>query len=133
MAIDVDTVATDADLDDLLGGQLLAHVRMLPQSWGDAKRARQHALDVTLEALVRRTPPIRTTDISDVSELKRAVLYGAAAKLYEVGLTTANEGEVFHSKWQHYEMMFRREIDNVVITSPYNERIVSRSPSISRR
>lgn len=133
MAIDVDTVATDADVDIELGGQLLAHVTLLPQDWTDIKAFRQRALDIATDALKRRTPPIFESDISDVTELRRAVVYGSCEKLYELALTNAADGEVFHAKWMHYKAMFRREVESLVITGPQSQRIVSRSPSISRR
>lgn len=133
MAIAIASVATDAHVDDELGGQLLAHVRMLPQGWTDIEPLRQRALDIVVDALRRRTPPVFETDIADVTELRRAVVYGACAKLFEIAITAAGEGQVFALKWEHYERMFRREIESLVITGPEQQRIASRSPSISRR
>ena len=133
MTIDVEDVATDAQLNALLLGQLTANIKLLPVALADASTLRQWALDRTLQRLKRRTPPIFEADISDVTELRDAVLFGAAEKLFEGALSSAADGQVFHAKWQYYSAQFNSEINNLIVTGPAQERISSRGPSITRR
>lgn len=133
MTISVDDVLTEAALDEYLGGQLTATVNLMPAGWTDAEPARQWALDRVLQSLKRRTPPILEGDIADVTELRDAVIFGAASRLYDIALTSAGESEVMFHKWREYDRKFNAELSSMVITGPASERIVSRSPSIMRR
>jgi hypothetical protein len=89
MAIDVDTVATDAHLaDHVMGASNLQNIIPDEPDWQDddgqktAKRARETALAIVLQALGRRRPPIFDSDLLDVTELRLAVCYRALADLY---------------------------------------------------
>jgi hypothetical protein len=133
MTIDVDTVCTDAELDEFLGGALTRTLNMLPGEWADSEPARAYALRRTLQSLERRTPPVFEQDISDVTELHDAVVFGACARLYDLGITSAGESEVMFHQARRYEQKFRDEVASLVLTGPTNERIASRAPSIFRR
>lgn len=133
MAIDVETVCTDAQIDTHLGGKLTASVNLLPTAWeGTALPARAEALRRTLLSLSRRTPPIRESDISDPTELHDAVLFGSISHMFDAQITSGAESEVLYLQARNYEKRFERELASLVITGPASERIVSRAPSISR-
>lgn len=133
MTIDVDDVCTDAQLDEFLGGALTKTLNLLPGEWADGEPARAYALRRTLQSLERRNPPIFEDDISDVTQLMDAVLFGAAARIYDLGITGAGESEVMFHQARRYESKWEREVASLVITGPESQRIVSRSPSIMRR
>jgi hypothetical protein len=96
MTIDVETVATDADLEVYTLGR--ANLQsLLPDEWFDetlnrksAANARQQALDDILATFKQRRPAITDSDLADVTELKPAVCYGALAILYQ-GAATHDE------------------------------------------
>lgn len=133
MTIDVESVCTDAQLDEYLGGKLTAGVNLLPTEWADASPARQYALRRTLQALARRSPPILEGDISDVTQLHDAVLFGACARLYDLAMTAGGESEVFYLQSKRYDQKFRDELASLVITGPELQRVVSRAPALYRR
>ncbi len=133
MTIDVESVCTDAQLDEYLGGRLTATLNLLPSSWDDASPARSFALRRTLQALGRRSPPILEGDISDVTELHDAVLFGAVARLYDLAMTSAGDSEVFFHQARRYDQKFRDELASLVITGPQLQRAVSRAPALYRR
>lgn len=89
MALDVDLVATDAHLaDHVMGKSNVDNLIPDEPEWLDengvksAKRARQTALNVILQSLARRRPPIFDTDLVDVTELRLAVCYRALADMH---------------------------------------------------
>lgn len=133
MAISLDSVCTEEQLDDYLGNRLTATLNLLPGGWTDAEPARSYALRRTLQSLERRTPPVREGDISDPTQLRDAVIFGACARIFDLHITAANESEVFFHQAKRYESKFTNEVNSLVITGPASERIVSRAPSISRR
>lgn len=133
MTIDVDTVCSEAELDEYLGGALTKTINLLPGEWADSEPARAYALRRTLQTLSRRTPPIFEEDISDATELHDAVVFGACARIYDLGITGAGESEVMFHQARRYEAKWQSEVQSLVITGPASQRIASRSPSISRR
>ena len=92
MTLDVDSVATDEDLEQYtLGADRLQSLLATTDWWVDladeakgktAKPARQKALDLVLKALDRRRPRISPEQLLDVTQLKDAVCYGALEILY---------------------------------------------------
>jgi hypothetical protein len=111
MTIDVDTIASDAALDEYLGGQCFTGFSLCPKSWeGSLKPARQYALDEALRLLARAYPAIAETDITDTSVLKRAILVGAAARLYELAVAQAVDPSVF----LYREKAYRKQLDDEV-------------------
>lgn len=133
MTIDVETVCTDAQLDEYLGGKLLASVNLMPVGWDDASPARAFALRRTLQSLGRRSPPIREGDISDPTQLFDAVVFGACARLYDLGMTSGGDSEVFYMQAKRYDQKWRDEMASLVITGPELQRVVSRAPALYRR
>lgn len=72
MALDVNTIATDAHLADEVGSERLTKLQPKVAD-RDARRAK--ALEDVLEALKGRSPPIYWNTLSDPTELKSAVVY----------------------------------------------------------
>lgn len=115
MAIDVEDVATDADLEAYtLGKSNLQD--LLPGEWLDdaageklATIARQRALDFVLSKLANRRPPIRENDLTDLSELKTVVCYGALEILYRGAITHDESPNAGRAK--AFGQMFRSELD----------------------
>ncbi len=133
MTIDVDTVCTDEQLDEFLGGHLTTSQNLRPQAWTDCRPARQHALDRILGALRRRTPPIRETDLQDVTELRTAVKLGAAEHLHMLAATSGDAAEVFAFKAKKYAQDFESEINGLTPTLVGSLRGSTYSFGISRR
>lgn len=131
--MDVETVCTESDLADYLGDQLTGQMRILPAGWTDATKARQQALDDVLEALRRRTPPIREGDLVLPTELKRCVQYGAEKWLYWHSLSTAGDGSILAFKFKEAEKRFEREITGLTPTVTSVLRGNASSFSIARR
>ena len=111
---DVDTVATDGDLEDLLGQKTLAE--LTPDSWGgSAKNARAEAFERVLTALAAKNPPVYEHDLADLSELKRVVVIGAAAELY--GESMHSDGDAFHLQHRRYEKRFAATLQALSVTT----------------
>ena len=133
MTIDVESVCTDTQLDSYLGGKLNATVNLMPVGWTNAAPAREYALRRTLQSLERRSPPIRVGDISDPTQLHDAVVFGACARLYDLGMTSGGESEVFYLQAKRYDQKWCEEMESLIITGPESQRIASRAPAIYRR
>ncbi len=118
MTIAIDTVCTEEQLDEYLGGQLAAQTALVPKGWDDAAPARQFALDETLDSLKRRRPPIREADITDATELRRAVLYGASARLYDLAISNGGDAEMWVVKHRAARKLFEAEVAGLDITGP---------------
>jgi len=131
--MDVESVCTEAELASYLAGQLTGQTRLLPPDWPDATQARQQALDEVLEALRRRVPPIREGDLSNVAELKRAVLYGAEKWLLWHSLTSAGPDSVFAFKYSVAAKRFEAEMAGLTPTVTGILRGNATSFAISRR
>ncbi len=129
---DVDLVATEADLEDEIGGTTaLANIR--PPDWTDCERARQRAFDRVIAALARRTPPIREGDLARMAELRDAVIYGALAILYSQAMTTGDEDALFTSKRDYYDKRFADEIAGLTPTLAGDLRGATQSFAVERR
>jgi len=111
--LDVEDVATDADLEDYTLGR--ANLQdLLPEEWLDealnrksAAQLRLRILEDVLTLLKQRRPPIRDTDLTDLSELKQAVCFGTLATLYQGAATHENSPHVARAK--SYLSMFTAE------------------------
>jgi hypothetical protein len=119
----VDTVATDADLQVWTGGKRKLQ-DLLPDEaeWfqtpasdydydGNPKVAtipRQRALDDVLVSLAKRRPPIRESDLLDVTQLRNAVVYGALAIVYGAAVQHEDSPNVERAKT--FRKMFADEV-----------------------
>lgn len=131
MAIDVDTIATDADLSNEVGGATkLANV--IPADWsGSAKPARTAALEEILLTLSRRTPPIQEADLQIPAELKTAVVLGALERLYRRAMLES--GDHFDAQRRIYERRYSAELLNVTPTVSDGGRATTFGIAIHRR
>lgn len=131
--LDVDTVATDGDLADELGGTD-ALQNLVPKSWlGKAEKARQIALDDVLRTLATRTPPIAESDLADASELQRCVVLGACADLYMRAMTVGDAQDVNANKHRHYRAEYKSHRDSLRPTVSITARPGPRSIAFHRR
>lgn len=133
MTVSVDDVCTEAQLTLALGGQTADSTGLLPRAWTNCAPARQSALDSVLARLRSRTPPIRDTDLADVTELRPAVIEGAKMHLYELAMSSAADGALFLEKWRIAEKRFRAEMDGLSPTLIDGLRGPARSFSFARR
>lgn len=115
MAIDVDDVCTEADLEShTLGRSNLQDI--IPNDWLDetlgrksAAQARQQVLTEILGMLRMRRPPILETQLADLTELKLCVCFGTLAMLY-MGAAT-NEDSPYMKKAKHFYDRYKTERD----------------------
>ncbi len=114
MAIDIEDVCTDADLEKYtLGKSNLQDLLPDDDEWrGDTGKtaaiARQRTLEVVLSSLARRRPPIRENDLSDLSELKTVTCYGSLEMLYNGAIRHEDSPNVGRAK--RFGQMFRDEL-----------------------
>lgn len=130
MTISVDTVAIDADLENELGGHQ-ALQNLLPHGWSNAQPARQWALNDVLDDLSDRTPPIVEADISNVADIKRAVVLGAVAHLYGHNITTGDDVHAHHER--RFRKMYEAKKRSTRPTSTYGERTAPGAIALHRR
>lgn len=106
MALDVDTILTDAELIEFLPNQATTGIELKPGDWDDLKPARQYALDRVLEAFRRRDPPIFEEDLQTPSQLKQVIRDGAAARLFRLAMTSGDKSDLFVENTHYYEELF---------------------------
>ncbi len=108
MAIEVESVATDADLAGELGSaEALDNLVTDPEADPSTTLvARQNALRDVVDGLRNRVPPIYDSELSDVTELSRVVVYGALARLYRNNITTGTEEDVSAAKHKIYQRLY---------------------------
>ena len=105
MALDVDTILTDAELIEFLPGAETGQ-ELKPRAWTDLKPARQYALDRVLEAFRRRDPPIYAEDLATPSQLAPVIRDGAAARLFRLAMTSGDKTDLFVENAHYYERLF---------------------------
>lgn len=133
MTIDLEDVCTEAQLAEHLGVQTIDSIGLKPRGWDTCEPARRAALDKVIAALKSRTPPIRDTDLADVTELRNAVLFGAKAHLYELAMSSATEGALFLEKWRIAHKQFTDEVRGLAPTLTDGIRGPAMSFSYARR
>lgn len=133
MTINVDDVCTHAELvAHVLSARALAE--LLPdEARGSSTQARQNALDAVLSALRRRSPPIRESDLDDVTDLKQAVILGTMRELHFAGIVTASEGDRHWAKWKSYRDRFDDEISGMSVSVGGGSEGAPSSFSVERR
>lgn len=115
---DVETVCTHAELAEELaaGSEGLARLAKLTGSVDDGSGSttapmRQRAMEETLKAFYRRTPPIEEQHLRDKSQLRDAVIYGALERLYEEASGSAEDAYAMKAK--SFGRRFRNEVSNM--------------------
>lgn len=132
VTIDIETVCTHQDLADETPGGVDELRNIIPlNANGSSLLYRQKALRDTLEALARRTPPIRQGDLQDVTELRAAVAYGALEQLYLSAITGPDS--VFALKHKHFAGKFKAETSGLTPTVGGGSRGSAFSFSTERR
>ena len=120
MTIDIETVATDGDLENEIGGP--DALRNLRTELARSSTARRLALADVLLSLKFRTPPILESDIADPTELNQVVVYGALAKLYLQNVTTGDAEDVNFAKHKLYEKQYSSRLYALRPTVPVSLR-----------
>lgn len=114
MAISIDSVLTHQELADEVGGTQVLEPLLSKQleetvTVGDRTKAiREAALSEVLDALRVRVPPINEGDLSDVTQLRRSVLFNALARIYRMSMSV--EGDAFYLLWSDYSKRYKAEI-----------------------
>jgi len=112
---DIDLYCTHGDLADEVGGARKLAKLIPPDDVDDATSlVRTQALRDVYKALKRRTPPVFESQITDPSELKDAVAYGALMRLYRSAMTTPDD--VNASLFREYRGHFETEILSMRLT-----------------
>lgn len=101
--LDVETIATDADLIAEVASKARLDRAMPSQTQRDAVRVA--ALEDVLFALATRSPPIRDTMLAHPAELKKAVVYRALTKIFLSAV--AVEGDVHATLHRAYEREYQ--------------------------
>lgn len=114
--IDVDDVATDEDVRNHEGLTEDRFLDLLPEGVTDAETFRQSALERTMKILKRRVPPLSDASIGLPVELRDAVIFGTLERIYFSAMTTAEDGNVFRAKWEHYKGEFNEEVAAMKVT-----------------
>jgi hypothetical protein len=111
MTIAVDTVCTHAQLQTEIGSAREIARLIPPELSASSATFREAALADVIKALSRRAPPVYEADLADVTDLRDAVAYGAAERLYRLSLTGAADTDAQAAKWRYYRDRFRDELD----------------------
>lgn len=123
MTIDVETVCTHKQLGaEVLGIERLSLLTGTIAA-DSSVAVRQRALDDVLTLLEKRTPPIFASTISDASQLRNSVAFGALERLYREAMT--NDKDVFAVKRRIYEKKFNSEVSTLMIDTPDGARTAS--------
>lgn len=113
---DVNLYCTHSDLADELGGA--RKLRLLQPPDADQEDptllVREQALRDVLKSLARRTPPILETQLSDFTELKDAVCYGALMRLYRAAITA--DGDVHSALYNAFKKRFSEELQGLRVS-----------------
>jgi hypothetical protein len=135
MTLNVETVATDANLQDELGGAAaLANLVADPDADPSITlQARTLTLAEVLSHLANRTPPVRPEYLSNASELGSVVVYGALARLFRNNITTGGMDDVNAAKHRIYQKLYESSL--IALRPSQNQSVRSGSSSIgfSRR
>ena len=108
--LDPDASCTDAQLDEFLGGKIRGAATILPATWESAKPARRFALETVMAHLRRLPVPVYEYHLQDPTELRNAVLFGAAAHIYVLAMTRGGDIELFAKMATYYQDKFDTEV-----------------------
>jgi hypothetical protein len=112
--MNVETVLTHDQLANAPGLGPAALANILAKSFGGSSATvREEALRLTLKTLSRRSPPIWEESISDPTELRDAVMYGALEIIYGAAMTTAGVDSIFAMKRKTYDDRFKAELQGL--------------------
>lgn len=112
--LDVDTIATDADLIAEVASKARLDRAMPDITQRDAIRAR--SLQDVVDALGTRSPPLRDTDLADPNELKQAVVYRSLSKIFLSAV--AVDGDVHSTLSRAYEREYQAGVRRSYTLAP---------------
>ena len=104
--LNVDTIATDADLIAEVASQARLDRAMKDVTQRD--KVRKAALQDVVDALMTRSPPLREAELSDATELKRAVVYRSLSKIFLSAI--AVENDVHATLQRNYEREYQAAV-----------------------
>jgi hypothetical protein len=99
MALAVDSICTDTDLANQVGG--LSELNRINKDQPTRDVFRQAALADAIAALASRAPPLHETDLANPVELKLAVCYRALSKIYFAAMAAQDDRN--HTLARNYE------------------------------
>lgn len=117
---DVDLYCTHSDLVDELGSARKLAKLVPPDSPSEPESAdltkpvREQSLRDVLKALRRKTPPILEAQISDPTQIKDAIAYGALMRLYRAAMTGPDD--VNAELFRHFKKRFESELGGLNLT-----------------
>ena len=126
----IDTVCTDADLITQFGGEE-AFGNVLPDGQPNAQPQRQVVFDRALTSLKNREPPVRETELVDVTELRQTVVYGAIAELCWAAMTET--GDRWEKLAKRYDGLYQSELSALRPSVAVGQTAGTMSISIHRR
>lgn len=118
-SLDVDEIATDADLVNELGSSAKLN-RMMPLV-ADRDSLRQRSLQDAVNALTTRAPAVFETDLQDITELKDAVVYRALERMARAARSVAGDtfDRLASDYGREYQVAVRRQYTlSTNVTSP---------------
>lgn len=123
--IDVDTVATDADLV-----RRCARVTTAMPLETDRDSIRQLAMDDVEQYLRQRRPSISPGDLANHAELRDAVVYRTLYMVFQT--CVSQEGDVHWVLMREYEKQFRGEIDRTYSVGSLGEQSMPQTLRVYR-
>lgn len=113
---DPNVYATHGDLADEVGSaRALANLCSPEADPADPTLlVRSQAVRDVFKSLSRRTPPIAESMITDPTQIKDAVVYGALMRLYRAAMTTPEDTNA--KLFKHYSDKFNEEIGGFRLT-----------------
>ena len=128
---DIETVCTHLQLSREVGGtESLLNLLAAGES-SDSTSTREDALLDVTDTLRRRTPPIFPGDLSDRTELRRAVMYGSLEKLYRMAMS--GSGSVYADLHKIFQKKYDAEMLGLAPTLQNGSRGSAFSIQVSRR
>jgi hypothetical protein len=112
--LDVDTIATDADLIAEVSSKARLDRAMPDVAQRDAIRAR--ALQDVVDALATRSPPLRDTDLANPTELKQPVVNRSLSKI--ILSAVAVDGDVHSTLHRAYEREYQAAVRRSFTLAP---------------
>ena len=128
---DIDTICTHEQLAREVGGTEGLLNLLAASEAGDSQETREDVLLDVIDTLRRRTPPIYPENLSDPSELRRAVTYGSLEKLYRMAMS--NSGSVYADLHKIFTKKYDAETLGLAPTLASGGRGSAFSIQVSRR
>lgn len=128
-----DTYCTHDELADELGGARKLAKLIPPDADVDDPTllVRAQAVRDVMKSLKRRTPPIFETQLTDPTDIKDAVAYGALMRLYRAAMTT--DTDVHAILYRDYKKKFAAELQGLRLSVEGSNTIDANAVTVWRR